>query len=126
MISPSSLVDLRRAAELSHGHDESRFKQAAILQAEGYALDRVNRAQGDAARFNTIYEAYRQAPDVTRRRLYLETMQRVLPKVGGKVFLAEDATGVLPLLSLDALRQTVASDAPAPPAGARAGTGGDR
>ena len=100
--------------------------EQAILQAEGYALDRVNRSQGDAARFNTIYEAYRLAPEVTRRRLYLETMQRVLPKVGGKVFLAEDATGVLPLLSLDALRQTVASDAPAAPAGARADTGGDR
>ena len=100
--------------------------EQTILQAEGYALGRVNRSQGDAARFDAVYEAYRQAPEVTRRRLYLETMQRVLPKVGGKVFLAEDATGVLPLLSLDTLRQTIASDAPALPAGARPDTGGDR
>jgi len=92
--------------------------EQAILQAEGYALDRVNRAEGDAARFTSVYEAYRQAPDVTRRRLYLETMQRVLPQVGGKLFLAEDANGVVPLFSLDTLRQTVGSAAPIP--------GGDR
>ena len=92
--------------------------EQAILQAEGYALDRVNRAQGDAARFGSVYEAYRQSPEVTRRRLYLETMQRVLPKVGGKLFLAEDANGVVPLFSLDTLRQSVGSAAPIP--------GGDR
>jgi len=83
--------------------------EQAILQAEGYALDRVNRAEGDAARFKVVYEAYRLAPEVTRRRLYLETMQRVLPKVGGKLFLAEEANGVVPLFSLDTLRQTVAA-----------------
>jgi membrane protease subunit HflK len=89
--------------------------QQAVLQAEGYALDRVNRAQGDAARFEVVYDAYRQSPEVTRQRLYLETMQRVLPKVGGKLFLAEDANGVVPLLSLDTLRQTVG--VPVPTAG---------
>ncbi len=75
--------------------------EQTILQAEGYALDRVNRAQGEASRFSAVEAAYRQAPDVTRRRLYLETMQRILPSVGRKVFVAEGATGVLPLLSLD-------------------------
>ena len=75
--------------------------EQAILQAEGYALDRINRAQGEAARFTSIEEAYREAPTVTRRRMYLETMQRILPQVGRKVFVAEGATGVLPLLSLD-------------------------
>ena len=74
--------------------------QQAVLQAEGYALDRVNRAEGNASRFSAIYEEYRQAPDVTRRRLYLETMQRVLPKVGQKLFVDQDSPGVLPLLSL--------------------------
>src|SRR5690606_38020281 len=48
--------------------------QQAILEAEGYALNRVNRAQGESARFRSLQEAYRRAPDVTRRRLYLETM----------------------------------------------------
>ena len=75
--------------------------QQTVLQAEGYALDRVNRAQGNAARFTATYEAYRRSPEVTRRRLYLETMQRVLPAVGRKLFVDEDTTGVLPLLNLD-------------------------
>ena len=72
-----------------------------VLQAEGYALDRVNRSQGDAVRFTAIYDEYRQAPEVTRQRLYLETMQRILPEVGRKLYIDKDATGVLPLLSLD-------------------------
>ena len=75
--------------------------EQTVLQAEGYALDRVNRAQGEATRFEAVQAAYRLAPDVTRRRLYLETMQRILPRVGRKLYVDEDATGVLPLLSLD-------------------------
>jgi membrane protease subunit HflK len=77
--------------------------QQAILEAEGYALNRVNRAQGEAARFQSVYDAYRRAPEVTRRRLYLETMERILPAVGGKVFLDKDAQGILPLLPLEGL-----------------------
>ena len=75
--------------------------EQTVLQAEGYALDRVNRAEGEAARFAAIEAAYRQAPEVTRQRMYLETMQQILPQVGRKVFVAEGTTGVLPLLSLD-------------------------
>ena len=75
--------------------------QQAILQAEGYALDRVNRAEGEASRFAMIEAAYRLAPEVTRRRMYLETMQQILPQVGRKVFVAQGTTGILPLLSLD-------------------------
>ena len=75
--------------------------EQTVLQAEGYALDRVNRAEGEATRFEAVQAAYRLAPDVTRRRLYLETMQRILPRVGRKLYVDEDATGVLPLLSLD-------------------------
>ena len=81
--------------------------QQTILQAEGYALDRINRAEGDASRFVSIYDQYRRAPNVTRQRLYLETMQSVLPKLGGKLFIDEDAQGVLPLLPLDTLRQFI-------------------
>ncbi|MGD8329504.1 MAG: FtsH protease activity modulator HflK, partial [Acidobacteriota bacterium] len=51
--------------------------QQTILQAEGYALNRVNSAEGDASRFNAVYEEYRRAPEVTRQRLYLETMQNL-------------------------------------------------
>ncbi len=75
--------------------------EQTVLQAEGYALDRVNRAEGEATRFEAVQAAYRLAPEVTRRRLYLETMQRILPRVGRKLYVDEDATGVLPLLSLD-------------------------
>ena len=81
--------------------------EQAILQAEGYALDRVNRAQGDAVRFKDLYEAYRRAPQVTRRRMHLETMERILPAIGGKVFIGDDANGVLPLLNLETLRKVV-------------------
>ncbi len=75
--------------------------QQTVLQAEGYSLDRVNRAEGEATRFEAVQAAYRLAPEVTRRRLYLETMQRILPRIGRKLYVDEDATGVLPLLSLD-------------------------
>jgi membrane protease subunit HflK len=72
-----------------------------VQEAEGYALDRVNRAQGDATLFNAIYEAYRSAPDVTRTRLYLETMNQVLPAVRSKVIVDDDLKGLLPLLNLN-------------------------
>lgn len=91
--------------------------QQAILEAEGYALNRVNRAQGESARFRSIHEAYRRAPDVTRRRLYLETMDRVLPRLGGKLFLDPGARGIVPLLPLDGLKAAAGSaSAPAPAA----------
>ena len=85
-----------------------------ILQAEGYALNRVNRAQGESTRFKALYEAYRRAPEVTRQRLYLETIERVLPSVGNKVFLDKDARGILPLLPLDGLRTTAMPSRPVP------------
>ncbi len=72
-----------------------------IQEAEGYAADRVNRAKGDASRFGAVYEAYRRAPEVTRRRIYLETMQGILPKVQRTIVLDKDLKGLLPLLSLD-------------------------
>ena len=78
--------------------------QQTVLQAEGYSLDRVNRSQGDASRFKALYEAYRRSPNVTRRRMYLETMAKVLPRMGAKLYLDKDAEGVLPILPLDTLR----------------------
>lgn len=78
--------------------------QQQILQSEGYAVDRVNRAEGDAARFRVLQAAYRKAPQVTRQRMYLETMQKILPKYGGKLILDSDADGVLPLLPMDTFK----------------------
>jgi membrane protease subunit HflK len=75
--------------------------EQTIRQAEGYALDRLNRARGDSARFVAFYNAYRMAPEVTRKRIYLETMNEVLPKVKQKVIVDGDLRSVLPLLNLD-------------------------
>ena len=71
-----------------------------IQEAEGYRIDRVNRAQGDSARFVALFEAYRRAPEVTRKRIYLETMGEVLPKVTDKIIVDSDLHSVLPLLDL--------------------------
>jgi len=72
-----------------------------IQEAEGYATDRVNRSKGDASRFDALRAAYAKAPEVTRRRIYLETMQSVLPQVERKVILDEHLKGLIPLLSLN-------------------------
>lgn len=74
--------------------------QKIIRQAEGYALDRVNRSQGDAQKFLLTWEAYQLAQDVTRRRLYLETMRDVLPGIEHKYIVDEDEKSILPLLQL--------------------------
>jgi membrane protease subunit HflK len=75
--------------------------EQTIRQAEGYALDRLNRARGDSARFVAFYEAYRKAPDVTRKRIYLETMNDILPRVSQKIIIDDDLRNVLPLLNLN-------------------------
>lgn len=74
--------------------------EKVIREAEGYALDRVNRAQGDAGKFLLVWEAYRAAPQVTRRRLYLETMRSILPELKEKIIIDESQKGILPFLNL--------------------------
>ncbi len=81
--------------------------EETIQRAEGYALNRVNRAEGQADRFNSVYEQYIRAPEVTRKRLYYETLERILPKLGNKVILDEDGTNVLPLLNIDTQKQLI-------------------
>jgi len=85
---------------------EARGKAAAIVQeAEGYRLQTVAEATGQVARFNKIYEQYKKAPDVTRERLYLETMERVLSGMD-KIILDQSSgqsQGVVPYLPLGAL-----------------------
>lgn len=77
--------------------------QRIIEQAHGYALERVNTAQGDVARFNALFNQYRRAKEVTKRRMYLETMNDVLKKVGRKLITDKKATGILPLFDLSKL-----------------------
>lgn len=75
--------------------------QQTIQEARGYALDRINRARGDSARFVALYESYRSAPEVTRKRIYLETMSEIIPLVDRKIIIDDDLRSILPLLNLN-------------------------
>jgi len=72
-----------------------------IEEAEGYAIDRVNRASGDADRFVQMYDQYKNAKSVTKKRLYLEMMEKVLPNVEKKYIVDDAQSGILPLLNLN-------------------------
>lgn len=74
--------------------------EETIQQAEGFATERVNNALGEVARFKAIYKEYVKAPEVTKRRIYLETMASVLPKLGSKIIIDEKGNNVLPLLQM--------------------------
>ncbi len=71
-----------------------------IQQAEGYAVNRTNTALGEVAAFNEVHREYLRAPEVTKRRIYYETMQDLLPKLGNKVITDQDGANVLPLLQM--------------------------
>jgi len=77
--------------------------QQTIEQAEGFATDRVNRARGDAELFIQVHAAYQRAPEVTRRRMYLETMSVIYPRVKRKIILDESLKGMVPILPLQGL-----------------------
>ena len=72
----------------------------AIRAAEGYQFKRVNEAEGDIASFNAILEQYIKAPEITRTRLYLETMGDVLPQMGPKIIIDDSMRQLLPILPL--------------------------
>lgn len=74
--------------------------ERTIRAAEGYALDRVNRSKGDASRFTALYTEYAKAKDVTRRRLYLETLNELYPKLEHKYIVDAEQNNLLPLLNL--------------------------
>ena len=74
--------------------------ERVVKAAEGYAMDRVNRSKGDAARFISVYTEYAKAKDVTKRRLYLETLKALFPKLGPKYIVDADQKNLLPLLNL--------------------------
>lgn len=74
--------------------------QRLIKDAEGYAIDRVNRAQGDATKFMAVYSAYSKAKEVTKKRMYLESMLEIFPKLGPKYIIDSDQKNVLPFLNI--------------------------
>lgn len=75
--------------------------EKTIRQAEGYALNRVNRSKGDANKFLAVWKEYTRSVDVTRRRLYLETLNEVLPKIGRKYIVDSEQKGLVQLLRLE-------------------------
>ncbi len=75
-------------------------KERAIKEAEGYKIGRLNRSQGETEAFLAVLNEYEKAEDITRRRLYLESLGRALPKVGDLTLIDSDQGGVLKLLDL--------------------------
>lgn len=87
--------DYNKVIPLAEGEKDQR-----IREADGYRLKRINEAEGDVARFSALLEEYAKAPEVTRRRIYIETLQEVLPGIRSKYIVDENSGGILPLLNL--------------------------
>lgn len=83
-----------------------------VTEAEGYAVERVNRANGEATRFTAILAQYQRAPEVTRRRLYLESMADILPQAKALYIVDSDQKSLLPLLRFDSPQAPAAVSAP--------------
>jgi membrane protease subunit HflK len=75
-------------------------KEQAISEAEGYKIKRINEATGDTRAFLAVWREYEKAKDVTRRRLYLETMEKVIPKCEEIYIIDKEQKGILPILNL--------------------------
>ena len=87
--------DYNRVIPLAEGEKDQR-----IREADGYRLKRINEAEGDVARFSALLAEYHKAPEVTRRRIYIETLQEVLPGIRSKIILDEQTQSILPFLNL--------------------------
>jgi membrane protease subunit HflK len=80
---------------------EARGQAAQIVRvAEGYREEKIKRAEGDAKRFLQQYEEYKKAPDITRKRIYLETMEEILPNINKVIMENKKGSNVLPILPL--------------------------
>ena len=80
---------------------KTRGEAASMIQvARGYAAERVNRASGDVARFNAVYDEYRRSPEVTRQRLYYEMVEEVFKDEKGTVIIDRNLRNFLPLMNL--------------------------
>lgn len=72
-----------------------------IQEAEGYSQEQINRAQGDAERFELLYSEYKNAKDVTRKRIYLDRMKSIIRRAGKIYIVDPQESGILPLLNLE-------------------------
>jgi membrane protease subunit HflK len=79
-------------------------RERIVQEAQGYKTERINKANGDVARFNAVYDEYRRAPEVTRQRLYYEMMEEVFKDEEGTVILDRNFDNFLPLRNLDSSR----------------------
>ena len=82
-------------------------KDQRIRAADGYRLKRINEAEGDASRFDAVLTEYLKAPDVTRRRIYIETLEEVLPGLDSKIIVDENSQQILPLMHLNTAREAL-------------------
>ncbi|MDA0704959.1 MAG: FtsH protease activity modulator HflK [Proteobacteria bacterium] len=89
--------DYNKVIPLAQGEKDQR-----IREADGYRLKRINEAEGDVARFSALLAEYNKAPEVTRRRIYIETLEDVLPRIRSKIIVDGQLPSILPLLNLDA------------------------
>jgi len=89
--------DYNKVIPLALGEKDQR-----IREADGYRIKRINEGEGDVARFNALLAEYIKAPEVTRRRIYIETMQEVLPKIRSKIIIDQQTSNILPWLDLNA------------------------
>jgi len=81
--------------------------KGTIQTAEGYSIERVNNAQGEAARFNDLYSQFIKAPEVTRKRIYLEKLSDILSKAGNVLITDEKGANVLPLLQMQLSKENI-------------------
>lgn len=85
---------------------EARGKaQKLISEAEGYATSTINRAHGDAQRFSEVFKEYRRAPAITRKRIFLETMENIFTNLSQVTIVDPKVKGLLPIFSKDSLGQ---------------------
>lgn len=139
---PSEVIDAFRQVQAAQQRRDALEKQAdayanqalarargdaaaEIEQAEGYRAEAINNAQGESARFNSVYAEYAKAPEVTRKRMYLETMEDVLGQVDKVIIENAGGQGVLPYLPLDQLRRPATTSPARSDGGGTSPTGSD-
>ena len=106
----TALADMetaRNQAEAYHNDIVPRARgeaQKLVLDAEAYKQEVINRSQGEASRFLAVYNEYRQAKDVTKKRIYLETMEEILQGMNKVIVDSKGSNGVVPYLPLPELK----------------------
>ena len=103
----SAKEDKERLINEAHGYQNEVIPTARgeaekmIKGAQAYKVERIRRSQGDADRFNVIYAEYKNAPGITEKRLYIETMEKILPRIQKYIVETDGSGGLLNILNLD-------------------------